>query len=112
MYEYSATITRVVDGDTVDCTVDLGFNLFKKVRFRILNIDTPETYRPRNEAEKVHGLAATARAEELLLYQTLLVETGKFGKYRWLASIVLADGRDYAAVMKVEGFEKRKSYAD
>ena len=55
MYEYRVTIDRVVDGDTVDCWIDLGFNtqVFKRVRF--LGVNAPET-RTRNKEEKAKGL--------------------------------------------------------
>ena len=56
MYEYRVTIDRVVDGDTVDCWIDLGFNtqVFKRVRF--LGVNAPET-RTRNKEEKAKGAA-------------------------------------------------------
>lgn len=55
MYEYRVTIDRVVDGDTVDCWIDLGFNtqVFKRVRF--VGINAPET-RTRDKEEKARGL--------------------------------------------------------
>ena len=43
MYEYKCKVTRVVDGDTCDVNVDLGFNLFTKDRVRLMGIDTPES---------------------------------------------------------------------
>ena len=43
MYEYSATLIKIVDGDTVDVLIDLGFNTTKKERVRLLGIDTPES---------------------------------------------------------------------
>ena len=51
-------INRVVDGDTIDVTIDLGFDLFKKERVRIAGVDTPEK-RTRNLEEKALGLDAT-----------------------------------------------------
>lgn len=66
MYTYDALIVRVVDGDTVDAEVDLGFSLKYNARFRIKGLDTPETWRPKSEAERVHGKAATGFATELL----------------------------------------------
>ena len=56
MYEYSCTVTRIVDGDTLDVDIDLGFSVvLKKQRIRMLGIDTPES-RTRNKEEKVRGL--------------------------------------------------------
>ena len=57
MYIYNAKLGRVVDGDTVDATVDLGFDTWKKVRIRLVGINTPES-RTRDLEEKARGLAA------------------------------------------------------
>ena len=43
MYEYNAHVERVVDGDTIDCTIDLGFSTWKKIRVRMEGINTPES---------------------------------------------------------------------
>ena len=112
MYTYKATITRVVDGDTFDADVDLGFGIVARHRFRIDGIDTPETWRPINENEHAHGEKATARAKELLEGKTLnLVTKKKSGIYgRYSAVVTIEDGRDYATVMIEEGFEKLDSY--
>ena len=64
-YLYKCVVTRVVDGDTVDVDVDLGFDVWlKKQRVRLAGIDTPES-RTRNLAEKALGLAAKQRLQEL-----------------------------------------------
>ena len=52
MYEYNCEIKRVVDGDTVDVIIDLGFDIFYKSRVRLYGIDTPES-RTRNKDEKL-----------------------------------------------------------
>jgi micrococcal nuclease len=58
MYEYKCKILRVVDGDTVDVDIDLGFGIWmKKERVRMMGIDTPES-RTRDKTEKLFGLAA------------------------------------------------------
>ena len=57
MYIYNAKLDRVVDGDTVDATVDLGFDTHKFIRIRLVGINTPET-RTRDLEEKAKGLAA------------------------------------------------------
>ena len=64
-YIYRATIDRVVDGDTVDAFIDLGFDTHIKRRIRLHGLDTWES-RTRNKEEKVKGLAAKARTKELL----------------------------------------------
>jgi len=65
MYEYNATVERVVDGDTIDVLVDLGFDTWKKVRVRFLGINAPES-RTRDLEEKKLGLAAKDRVKEIL----------------------------------------------
>ena len=89
MYEYNAHVERVVDGDTIDCTIDLGFSTWKKIRVRMEGINTPES-RTRDKEEKKRGLAAKERLKEILKYNdnkcVLKVSgLGKFG--RALASV-------------------------
>jgi micrococcal nuclease len=82
MYEYKATINRVVDGDTVDVDIDLGFGVWlKDERVRIMGIDTPES-RTRDNVEKKFGLASKARLKSLL------------GKTAVLKTRVAKDGED------------------
>jgi micrococcal nuclease len=57
MYEYSCTVTKVVDGDTIDVVLDLGFSILHKCRVRLYGIDTPES-RTKNQDEKVRGKLA------------------------------------------------------
>ena len=54
MYEYGCTVERVVDGDTIDVTLDLGFSVSYSSRVRLFGIDTPES-RTRNKDEKARG---------------------------------------------------------
>ena len=89
MYEYKANVDKVVDGDTIDCTIDLGFKTWKKIRVRMEGINTPES-RTRDLEEKKLGLAAKSRLKEILEYNNnecvLKVSgVGKFG--RALASV-------------------------
>ena len=66
MYEYRATVVKVIDGDTVDVDIDLGFGIcMKDERVRIMGIDTPES-RTRDKVEDLFGEAAKARVKELL----------------------------------------------
>ena len=82
MYEYAVKeITKVIDGDTVDVVIDLGFDLSKKERVRLAGIDTPES-RTRDAEEKVFGLEAKAYLTERLEgSEGLIVKTEKDGKY-------------------------------
>ena len=66
MYEYRVKIVKVIDGDTVDVDIDLGFGVWMMdERVRIMGIDTPES-RTRDKVEKKFGLAAKARLKSLL----------------------------------------------
>ena len=65
MYQYKIKLDRVVDGDTIDCYIDLGFNIQTKKRIRFAGINTPES-RTRDLEEKKRGLAAKARLKEIL----------------------------------------------
>ena len=83
-------INRVLDGDTIDVTIDLGFDLFKKERVRIAGVDTPEK-RTRNLEEKELGIDATnwlkkeledvlAGDDELIVCTELHGGVGKYGR--------------------------------
>jgi len=81
-FEYNGTLVKVLDGDTIDCYIDLGFDLKIKKRIRYMGIDTWES-RTRDLDEKKKGLAAKARNKELLEGGTFKVVshgTGKFGR--------------------------------
>ena len=82
MYEYKITkIMKVVDGDTVDVILDLGFDMYKKERVRLAGIDTPES-RTRDLEEKEMGLEAKEFLERRMNdCDNLWVRTEKDGKY-------------------------------
>ena len=65
MYNYNATCIRVVDGDTIDAEIDLGFDIKVTKRIRLGGINAPES-RTRNKVEKKLGLAAKERLKELM----------------------------------------------
>ena len=72
MYDYKCKVVKVVDGDTVDVDIDLGFGIWmKNERVRIMGIDTPES-RTRDLVEKKFGLAAKERLKSLLGESTVL----------------------------------------
>ena len=81
MYEYKCKVTRVVDGDTCDVVLDLGFSIEYRDRVRLMAIDTPES-RTRNKVEKKLGLASKARLKELCTQHkgNLILRTSKEGK--------------------------------
>jgi micrococcal nuclease len=110
MYEYRAKVNKVVDGDTVDVDIELGFDIvLTGQRVRIMGIDTPES-RTSDKVEKVFGLAAKNRLKELL-GETAILKTqiekdgddakGKFG--RILGDFIAPDGRMVTEIMIEEG---------
>ena len=95
MYEYKCEVTRVVDGDTIDCVLDLGFSILHKCRVRLYGIDTPES-RTRDLDEKARGKLASKflqdsidNGKEIVLRSELKDSKGKYG--RVLGSIVVDD---------------------
>ena len=86
MYDYRCKLRKVVDGDTVDVDIDLGFGVWlNDQRIRLYGIDTPES-RTRDLEEKKYGLAAKAYVEKFLDDEWLMLKTetydaeGKFGR--------------------------------
>jgi micrococcal nuclease len=108
--EYDVHVIKVVDGDTVDVDIDLGFGIcLKDERVRIMGIDTPES-RTSDRVEKLFGLAAKNRLYSLLEKDAKLITTedksgedmkGKFG--RILGDFRAADGRLVTEIMIEEG---------
>jgi micrococcal nuclease len=83
-------INRVVDGDTIDCTIDLGFDLYKKERVRVAGVDTPEK-RTKDAEEKALGYDATnwlkeklegaiSGDDDLVIRTELVGGVGKYGR--------------------------------
>ena len=98
MHEYKCTILRVVDGDTVDVDIDLGFGVWlRKERVRLHGIDTPES-RTRDLEEKKYGLAAKQFVKDILLVgskQRLITEKDKTGKFgRILGKFLVYDNKE------------------
>lgn len=96
MYKYSAKLIKVVDGDTIDLSIDLGFKMTTEQRIRLKGIDTPETWRRKKDSEEYKkGLAATnfviKRLEENNNECTVRTDkdTGVYGRY--IADILLPD---------------------
>ncbi len=102
MYEYSCTVKRVVDGDTVDVILDLGFDIFHKCRVRLYGIDTPES-RTRNLDEKARGkmagsfLKKSVEEGEKVIIQTKLKDSK--GKYGRVLGEVVVDNKNINKLM-------------
>ena len=115
MYEYKCKLVKVVDGDTIDVDIDLGFGVWMhKERVRMLGIDTPES-RTRDRIEKAFGLASKERLKELLPIGSISVlkteidksgedSRGKFGRVlgdfiidtKFATDILIAEGHAVA----------------
>ena len=85
MYEYNCKVKRVVDGDTMDVILDLGFDVHHAVRVRMAGIDTPES-RTRDKDEKARGKLSKAFLKESIKGRKIILKTkikdakGKFGR--------------------------------
>ncbi len=105
MWTYRCKLRRVVDGDTVDVDIDLGFGIWQmKERVRIMGIDTPES-RTRDKIEKKFGLAAKAKLKSLLgptpVLQTTISKKGEDmkGKFGRVLGDFLVDGKQVTEIM-------------
>lgn len=114
MYDYRAKCTRVVDGDTIEALVDLGFDTWKQITIRFDGIDAWES-RTRDDQEKIKGLAAKARLIELLEANNneFLLQSRGVGKFgRCLGelfigeSIVNIEGQSLNQQLREEGHAK------
>ena len=117
---YNAKLDRVVDGDTCDSLIDLGFNTFVKKRIRFVGVDTWES-RTRNKEEKVKGLEAKAYTKDKLMNS----DDGKFtlksygtGKYGRVLGEIFIKGEESSLndLLKINGHayeyhgEKKKEF--
>tara|TARA_B100000424_G_scaffold164729_1_gene126406 strand:+ start:652 stop:1086 length:435 start_codon:yes stop_codon:yes gene_type:complete len=113
MYEYNCTIRKIVDGDTIDVDIDLGFGVWlKDQRIRVNGIDTPECRTSDNE-EKIYGLAAKNFVKQHLpvgssqILKTVINDDGedvrgKFG--RILGDFIISDNKMLADTMIAEKY--------
>ena len=120
MYEYNYKLVRVVDGDTVDIDIDLGFGTWlRKQRIRLMGIDTPES-RTRDDEEKKFGILAKEKLQQLLansrVVKTFKDEKGKFGRVlgdfevyhhdRWCGVVEVLIKEHYGVKYHAQGKEK------
>jgi micrococcal nuclease len=96
MYQYKAKVERVVDGDTIDLNIDLGFKIITNQRIRLAGIDTPEIYSvKKNSEEYIRGMEAKQFVEDRMATNNnqVIIETDKLiGKYgRYIGTIRVAD---------------------
>jgi len=104
MYIYKIKLDRVVDGDTVDAYIDLGFDISVKKRIRFMGINTPET-RTKDLEEKAKGLAAKDRLKYILEgANTIQLNShgiGKFGRCLGELHVDVLDGKDCLTLVNV-----------
>ena len=97
MYTYKAILDRVVDGDTIDVKIDLGFDVSIKKRVRFAGINAPES-RTRDLEEKARGLAAKDRVKAILAenpsFTLESTEIGKYGRVLGKIHINILDGSE------------------
>ena len=109
MWTYRCKLKKVIDGDTVDVDIDLGFGIWQmNERVRIMGIDTPES-RTKNKIEKKFGLAAKARLKSLLgpkpVLQTTISKKGEDmkGKFGRVLGDFIVNGKQVSQIMCKEG---------
>ena len=109
MWTYRCKLKKVIDGDTVDVDIDLGFGIWQmNERVRIMGIDTPES-RTRDKIEKKFGLAAKAKLKSLLgpkpVLQTTISKKGEDmkGKFGRVLGDFIIDGKQVSQIMCKEG---------
>lgn len=112
IHELRGFVTRIIDADTVECMLDLGLHSLRTEVLRVRNYNAPEIRRPASDEEIKRGMAAKARAEELLLGQPIIARVFRteqtFGRYAAeIDYYVDTDAMEsYALRMKQEGHEK------
>lgn len=106
MFQYFARVHEIIDGDTLDVSLDLGFNIQHIIRLRLYGINAPET-RSKDIQEKQLGLKAKQRLIELILGKVVTIKTHKTSdKYgRYLAEVYL-DENNINKVLINEGLAK------
>ena len=115
MYNYNARCTRVVDGDTVDAMIDLGFGVHVKKRIRLAGINAPEA-RTRDKQEKILGLAAKDRLKAILdsadnNFELESQELGKYGRVLGRLHIDKLDGKDVITKVCINDSLVKEGYA-
>ena len=115
MYNYNAICTRVVDGDTVDAMIDLGFGVHVKKRIRLAGINAPES-RTRDKQEKILGLAAKDRLIAMMegadnKFELESQELGKYGRVLGKLHIDRLDGKDLITKTCINDCLVKEGYA-
>ncbi len=105
MYIYKAIIKNVVDGDTIDVTIDLGFSIYHSIRIRLAQIDTPEMNSPILE-ERERAKKAKLYVQAYLGREVMIHSHGKDKYGRYIAS-VFVDSISLNGLLITEGLAKK-----
>ena len=107
-YTYKAHVNRVVDGDTFDVTIDLGFRITTFQRLRLTGVDPPEIRGP----ERPEGLKVKAYVKRLIEGKEVTIETFKQGKFgRYVAEVYLDNGEKLSEHLLTKGMAERVDYS-
>ena len=114
MYTYNIKLDRVIDGDTIDANIDLGFDTWVKKRVRFAGVNTPES-RTRDLEEKAKGLAAKDRVKQLLegsnRIQLTSYGVGKYGRCLGELHIDVVDGKEKITMESVNELLIKEGHA-
>ena len=114
MYTYKIKLDRVVDGDTIDAYIDLGFEVSVKKRIRFMGINTPES-RTRDLEEKARGLAAKGRLKAILEGANTIQLTshgvGKYGRCLGELEVDVVDGKECLTLVNVNELLIKEGHA-
>ena len=98
MYNYKATVKKIVDGDTIDVVIDLGFKIYAEHRLRLARINTPEL-KAKDESVRASAIKAKEFVSNLLLNKEVIITTSKTDIYgRYLAEVVV-DGKNVSDML-------------
>jgi micrococcal nuclease len=100
VYQYKAKVLNVVDGDTIDVSVDLGLQIYSLQRIRLYGIDTPERGQP-------GFLEASDRLKYLILDKNVIIKTYKVSKYGQYLGEIMFDEMNINEMMITEGHAKK-----
>ena len=114
MYNYKISVLKVVDGDTIDAELDLGFDIKVKKRIRFMGINAPES-RTRDLEEKARGLAAKDRVKQLLEgCENITLKShgvGKFGRCLGEIMLDMVDGSDKLTLVSLNELLIKEGHA-
>ena len=103
---YKGKLLRIIDGDTIEAAIFLGFNISIKKKIRIAGINTPEI-RSRKESEKQKAFAAKKRLEEMFVSKDLVIHSKGFDKYGRCIAEVFTSDLNVGETLIREGYAKK-----